>query len=105
MRHRQVHRVVTAQMRQSEETVNMVVAVVDDGIVGSTEDLARGRRLEMWDHLSEEPFKLYRLHRVPLNIAERLLDHPRPGGAGFRTDRMAWRVAQQFAGDRPFHEG
>jgi hypothetical protein len=92
-------------MRQSEETVNMVVAVVDDELVGSTDDMFRGRRLETWSHLAGEPLDLYRLREVPLSIAERLIDHPRPGGAGFRTDRMAWSVAKQFAGDRPFYEG
>jgi hypothetical protein len=104
MRYRSVHRVVTAQMRRSDDTVTLVVAVEDDDLVGATDDMFDGRRPSSWSHL-QGPFKLYLLREVPLSIAERIIDHPRPGGAGLRSDKMAWRVAQPFADDRPFYEG
>ena len=89
-------------MRQSRETVSLVVAVIEGNLAGSTDDVVWGRRSAGWSHLSK-PFSLYFLRDVPLSIAERLIDHPRLGGAGFRDDRLAWHVAEQFA-SQPFYE-
>jgi hypothetical protein len=88
--------------RTAEEKVTLVVQVVGQDLLSVTDDITLSYKPEKWAGYGMVPFDLYLLKRVPMGLAEQLMDQTSRGAiTPFRSDRAAWKAAQKYAPRKP----
>lgn len=94
---------VAARYLSAAQTIDMIAAVSGDRMLGANDFLARKyHRPEAWKAAKRGlPFGLYRLRKVPIELAERLADVGTPA-SDFPNGRVAWQAARRYADSKPF---
>jgi len=91
--------------RVSAETLDMVALVQGDEMVAASDEVRRAADPTFWpQYRTGQPFALYLLRNVPIDLAEKLVDHGHRGGFQFANNRAAWRAAKSFAESRPLFQ-
>ena len=90
-------------VRYAVETLDMVGAVSGGRLLGAKDFLHRKfHNPAAWPVANRGiPFQLFKLRRVPFDLAEQLADLGTPASS-FSNARAVWQVARQFADPKPF---
>jgi len=81
----------------SSEKMTLIAVVMGDEFVTASEDLKKVSSESCGQGVS-----LYYLRQVPIEVAEKLVDHKQPGGFRYSSDKEAWTVAKTYADSMPF---
>jgi hypothetical protein len=82
---------------ESNESMTLVAVVKNGEFVRVSEDTAK-----VSSDMCAPGSSLYYLRQVPLDVAEKLVDHSQPGGFNFSSGKEAWSVAKGYADSQPF---